>query len=108
MKRDFANNVRASAGDAGTSIDLQGSDSVIVVGLTDPTARILVSDSAGSGFAAPPASDLITPEGGASQNAAFVLGYIGPARYLQAGAADVVVQYDLHARPPGLAIDSEA
>lgn len=108
MKRDFANNVLASAGDEGDSIDLRGSDSVIVVGLTDPTARVTVSDAAATGFGAPPADDLIIPEGGIEQNGAFVLGYIGPARYLRAGAADVVVQHDLHKRPTGLAIDSEA
>lgn len=108
MKRDFANNVLASAGDEGDSIDLRGSDSVIVVGLTDPTARIEVSDVADDDFAAPPATDLIIPEGGAEQNGAFVIGYIGPARYILAGAADVIIQHNLHKRPTGLAIDSEA
>jgi hypothetical protein len=94
--RDLASNVKVSVGDNGDSIDLQGADSVIVVGLTDPTARVLVSDSAASGFAAPAAGTLSTVR---EDNGAFVVGYTGTLRYLQAGAADVVVQSHLHIAP---------
>jgi len=94
--RDLASNVKVSVGDNGDSIDLQGSDSVIVVGLTNPTSRVLVSSAAASGFAAPAAGTLSVVR---EDNGAFVVGYTGSLRYLQAGSADVVVQARLHQAP---------
>lgn len=94
--RDLVSNIKTSVGDNGDSIDLVASDSVAVVGLTDPTSRILVSDEAAANFAAPAASDLtdVREDGGA-----FVVGYKGKARYIQAGASDIVVESHLHRRP---------
>jgi hypothetical protein len=93
--RDIVSNILTAAGDNGDSIDLRGADSAVVIGITDPTARILVSDAAASGFAAPPAADIVTVTGLGT----VAVGYIGAKRYLQAGAADVVVKGDIHRAP---------
>ena len=93
--RDIVSKIKTAAGDNGDSIDLRGADSVVVIGITDPTARILVSDAAATGFAAPAAADIVTIAGLGTT----AVGYIGGKRYLQAGIADVVVQGNLHRAP---------
>jgi hypothetical protein len=93
--RDLVSNILTAVGDNGDSIDLRGADSVAVIGLTDPTARILVSDAAASGFAAPPAAELVAITGLGT----VAVGYSGSKRYLQAGIADVVVRGNLHRAP---------
>ena len=101
MLRDFANNVRAHAGDEGDSIDLRDFDSVIVVSTADLAGVVEVSDAPASGFAAAPTGDLIARSG----NGSFTVGYTGGARYLRVTGADaaqsVVIGYHLHRAPDG-------
>jgi len=107
VNRDFANNVEVSDGTAATGVDIRNYDSVIAVS----SAAITLSESATtSGFTEVDAADLIVPEGGSEQNSAFVVGYRGDLRYLQADAGvDVpvtIIGHNLSREPAGYSVES--